>query len=164
MGAIVHAVTLLLICVMAFSVRLFSVVKYESVIHEFDPYFNYRVTQFLTKEGFYNLWNWFDDRTWYPLGRVIGGTVYPVTKSIRLFVLRGGGSAEGDHWTFHPKEENCDSLLVYHENAVKEPWLSLIGAFPALFAVPLAFLGLKTAPFQPAATGLSEVNRMGFAD
>lgn len=68
------------ICVLAFSIRLFSVVKYESVIHEFDPYFNYRVTQFLTKEGFYEMWNWFDDRTWYPLGRVIGGTVYPVRR------------------------------------------------------------------------------------
>ena len=31
------------------------------------------------QEGFYNLWNWFDDKTWYPLGRVIGGTVYPVS-------------------------------------------------------------------------------------
>ena len=29
-------------CVLAVSARLFSVVKYESVIHEFDPYFNYR--------------------------------------------------------------------------------------------------------------------------
>ena len=67
------------ICTLAFSVRLFSVIKYESVIHEFDPYFNYRVTQFLTKHGFYELWNWFDDLTWYPLGRVIGGTVYPVS-------------------------------------------------------------------------------------
>lgn len=66
------------IAILGFSIRLFSVVRYESVIHEFDPYFNYRVTQFLSKEGFYNLWNWFDDRTWYPLGRVIGGTVYPV--------------------------------------------------------------------------------------
>ena len=56
---------------------LFSVVKYESVIHEFDPYFNYRVTQFLTREGVYRMWDWFDDRTWYPLGRIIGGTVYP---------------------------------------------------------------------------------------
>ncbi|KAG2484889.1 hypothetical protein HYH03_016370 [Edaphochlamys debaryana] len=65
------------ICLLAFSIRLFSVVKYESVIHEFDPYFNYRVTQFLTKQGFYDMWNWFDDRTWYPLGRVVGGTVYP---------------------------------------------------------------------------------------
>ena len=79
---IANGAALLLICVMAFSVRLFSVVKYESVIHEFDPYFNYRVTTFLTKEGFYNLWNWFDDRTWYPLGRVVGGTVYPVSPSL----------------------------------------------------------------------------------
>ncbi|XP_010254009.1 PREDICTED: dolichyl-diphosphooligosaccharide--protein glycosyltransferase subunit STT3A-like [Nelumbo nucifera] len=66
-----------LIGVLAFSIRLFSVIKYESVIHEFDPYFNYRVTQYLTKNGIYDFWNWFDDRTWYPLGRVIGGTVYP---------------------------------------------------------------------------------------
>lgn len=75
---IAKASALLCICIMAFSLRLFSVVKYESVIHEFDPYFNYRVTQYLTKEGFLNMWNWFDDRTWYPLGRVIGGTMYPV--------------------------------------------------------------------------------------
>ncbi|OIW08922.1 hypothetical protein TanjilG_05898 [Lupinus angustifolius] len=68
---------LILIGVLAFSIRLFSVIKYESVIHEFDPYFNYRVTQYLTKNGIYDFWNWFDDRTWYPLGRVIGGTVYP---------------------------------------------------------------------------------------
>jgi hypothetical protein len=134
-GAFIKYLALILICVQAFSIRLFSVVKYESVIHEvrgarswrgprtpvtrqmrapccppapraaargdrgagsraqggdltrrrraaqFDPYFNYRVTQFLTKEGFYNLWNWFDENTWYPLGRVVGGTVYPVRRA-----------------------------------------------------------------------------------
>ncbi|KAL0088983.1 Oligosaccharyl transferase STT3 subunit-domain-containing protein [Phycomyces blakesleeanus] len=61
----------------AFSSRLFSIVRYESVIHEFDPWFNYRATQMLVKDGFYEFWNWFDDRSWYPLGRVVGGTVYP---------------------------------------------------------------------------------------
>ncbi|KAE8682854.1 Dolichyl-diphosphooligosaccharide--protein glycosyltransferase subunit STT3A [Hibiscus syriacus] len=76
-GGVLAFFILLLIGVMAFSIRLFSVIKYESVIHEFDPYFNYRVTQFLAKNGIYEFWNWFDDRTWYPLGRVIGGTVYP---------------------------------------------------------------------------------------
>ncbi|NP_001346552.1 Dolichyl-diphosphooligosaccharide--protein glycosyltransferase subunit STT3A-like [Zea mays] len=76
-GGVLCAFTLLLIGVVAFSIRLFSVIKYESVIHEFDPYFNFRVTQFLSKNGIYEFWNWFDDRTWYPLGRVIGGTVYP---------------------------------------------------------------------------------------
>ncbi|KAF6164497.1 hypothetical protein GIB67_025323 [Kingdonia uniflora] len=76
-GNVLSLFILLLIGILAFSIRLFSVIKYESVIHEFDPYFNYRVTQFLIKNGIYDFWNWFDDRTWYPLGRVIGGTVYP---------------------------------------------------------------------------------------
>lgn len=56
---------------------MFSVLRYESVIHEFDPYFNYRTTQYLTEKGFYSFLNWFDDRAWYPLGRIIGGTIYP---------------------------------------------------------------------------------------
>jgi dolichyl-diphosphooligosaccharide--protein glycosyltransferase len=56
---------------------LFAVLRYESVIHEFDPYFNYRTTKFLADEGFYSFHNWFDDRAWYPLGRIIGGTIYP---------------------------------------------------------------------------------------
>ncbi|KAL4303532.1 hypothetical protein GQ457_10G000660 [Hibiscus cannabinus] len=76
-GDVLSYFLLLLIGLLAFSIRIFSVIKFESVIHEFDPYFNYRVTKFLTKQGIYEFWNWFDDRTWYPLGRVIGGTVYP---------------------------------------------------------------------------------------
>jgi hypothetical protein len=38
------------------------------------------VTRFLTEKGFYNTWNFFDSFTWYPLGRVIGGTMYPVRR------------------------------------------------------------------------------------
>lgn len=115
-----QAILLLAICVLAFMVRLFSVVRYESVIHEFDPWFNFRTTRYLVEEGFYAFHNcqpWnrqgqtnrstggpgfdcischfltpstlfivhfcsyfplgFDDATWYPLGRFIGGTVYP---------------------------------------------------------------------------------------
>nr|XP_053653436.1 dolichyl-diphosphooligosaccharide--protein glycosyltransferase subunit STT3A-like [Cherax quadricarinatus] len=66
-----------LAAILSFSCRLFSVLRFESVIHEFDPYFNYRTTKFLAEEGFYNFHNWFDDRAWYPLGRIIGGTIYP---------------------------------------------------------------------------------------
>ena len=54
-----------------------QVIKYESLIHEFDPYFNYRATAQLASEGFYAFWNFFDTLTWYPLGRIVGGTVYP---------------------------------------------------------------------------------------
>lgn len=68
---------LTLILVLAFSLRLVSVFRYESVIHEFDPYFNYRSTIRLLEEGFYSFIDWFDELTWYPLGRVVGGTVFP---------------------------------------------------------------------------------------
>lgn len=77
-------------CILSFSCRLFSVLRFESVIHEFDPYFNYRTTQFLSDNGFYAFHNWFDDRAWYPLGRIIGGTIYPglmVTSAAIYYVL-----------------------------------------------------------------------------
>ena len=37
--------------------------------------FNYRSTHHLVTNGFYNFLNWFDERAWYPLGRIVGGTV-----------------------------------------------------------------------------------------
>merc|ERR1719245_311556 len=60
------------------------------MIHEFDPYFNYRTTKYLADNGFYNFHNWFDDRAWYPLGRIIGGTIYPglmVTSAVFTYLL-----------------------------------------------------------------------------
>lgn len=37
--------------------------------------FNYRSTHYMAMNGYYNFLNWFDDRAWYPLGRIVGGTV-----------------------------------------------------------------------------------------
>jgi dolichyl-diphosphooligosaccharide--protein glycosyltransferase len=66
-----------LISAAAIASRLFAVINFESIIHEFDPWFNYRATKVLASQGFYEFWNWFDPTAWYPLGRVVGGTVYP---------------------------------------------------------------------------------------
>lgn len=80
-----------LVYVLAFVTRLFSVLRYESMIHEFDPYFNYRTTLFLTEKGFYEFWNWFDYESWYPLGRIVGGTLYPglmLTAALIYWTLR----------------------------------------------------------------------------
>lgn len=74
---LLKAVILVSIGVAAISSRLFSVIRFESIIHEFDPWFNFRATKYLVSHGFYSFLNWFDDRTWYPLGRVTGGTLYP---------------------------------------------------------------------------------------
>jgi len=57
-------VILLGIAVLAFSSRLFSVIRFESVIHEFDPWFNYRTTKYLVNTNYYDFLNWFDERSW----------------------------------------------------------------------------------------------------
>ncbi|KAK0730652.1 putative oligosaccharyltransferase [Lasiosphaeris hirsuta] len=74
---VLRVIILCLIAAAAIASRLFSVIRFESIIHEFDPWFNFRATKYLVANGFYNFWNWFDDRTWHPLGRVTGGTLYP---------------------------------------------------------------------------------------
>ncbi|OJD18617.1 hypothetical protein AJ78_01388 [Emergomyces pasteurianus Ep9510] len=82
---------LVLIAAAAVASRLFSVIRFESIIHEFDPWFNFRATKYLVKHGFYSFWDWFDDRTWHPLGRVTGGTLYPglmVTSGVIYHILR----------------------------------------------------------------------------
>eukprot|EP00659_Diplonema_papillatum_P001393 gene1393-2140_t len=63
--------------VVAFCLRLFSVLRYESIIHEFDPHFNFRGTKTLVYDGVDAFYNWFDTLVWYPLGRWVGHTVYP---------------------------------------------------------------------------------------
>ncbi|MCJ1339184.1 oligosaccharyl transferase stt3 subunit [Bachmanniomyces sp. S44760] len=85
---------LIILCTVAaaaVSSRLFSVIRFESIIHEFDPWFNFRATKYLVEHGFYSFWDWFDDRTWHPLGRVTGGTLYPglmVTSGAIYHLLR----------------------------------------------------------------------------
>ncbi len=70
-------VVLVIICLIAFIMRIFSVIRFEVIIHEFDPWFNFRVTQYLTQNGAYAFYNYYDTEAWYPLGRIVGGTTYP---------------------------------------------------------------------------------------
>ena len=60
-------------------------------IRTVDPWFNFRATKHLIQHGFYSFWDWFDDKTWHPLGRVTGGTLYPglmVTSGVIYHILR----------------------------------------------------------------------------
>merc|ERR1719502_847386 len=57
---------------MAYAIRTFG-----AVIHEFDPWFNYRATEYLDEHGWHAFFHWFDYESWYPLGRPVGTTIYP---------------------------------------------------------------------------------------
>ena len=52
-------------------------IKYEPIIHEFDPWFNFRATKYLEEKGIKEFQYWFDSESWYPLGRFVGHTVFP---------------------------------------------------------------------------------------
>lgn len=61
----------------AYKIRLYALEEYGLVIHEFDPYFNYRATEYLYANGWHAFSHWYDNQVWYPLGRPVGTTIYP---------------------------------------------------------------------------------------
>ena len=58
---------------MSFLVRS-QALDYGFELNEFDPFFNYRATQFIVDNGITEYFDWHDDRSWYPNGRNISAT------------------------------------------------------------------------------------------
>ena len=48
--------------------------SYGWELNEFDPFFNFRATQFLLENGIFSYLSWHDDFSWYPEGRNISST------------------------------------------------------------------------------------------
>ena len=61
----------------AVRIRLFAVINYGYVIHEFDPWFNYRAAEYMVRNGWDAFQAWYDHECWYLLGRHVGSTTYP---------------------------------------------------------------------------------------
>jgi dolichyl-diphosphooligosaccharide--protein glycosyltransferase len=62
---------------LAFSSALimrFYPIKYGYYLNEFDPYFDFRATQFIVDNGLNAYWQWHDTMSWYPEGRDVPGT------------------------------------------------------------------------------------------
>eukprot|EP00727_Mastigamoeba_balamuthi_P008760 m51a1_g4506 putative oligosaccharyl transferase-like protein (795) ;mRNA; f:383402-386723 len=72
----------------AYSIRMYAVNTYGRVIHEFDPWFNYRAAHYLSKHGWRAFFQWFDHRSWYPIGRPIGTTIYPGMQFTAVGLMR----------------------------------------------------------------------------
>jgi len=70
----------------AFTFRLHAINEYGRVIHEFDPWFNYRATEYLHSNGLAKFFTWFDYMSWYPLGRPVGTTIYPGLQMTSCFI------------------------------------------------------------------------------
>ncbi|MEM2855611.1 MAG: peptidylprolyl isomerase [Candidatus Nitrosocaldaceae archaeon] len=70
---------LIIICILAISFSIAFMlralpIEYGFYLNEFDPYFDYRATQYLVENGFDAYFNWHDNMSWYPEGRDISKT------------------------------------------------------------------------------------------
>ncbi|KAF6245852.1 STT3 domain-containing protein [Nitrosopumilus sp. b2] len=63
-------------------------------LHEFDPFFNYRATQYIVENGIDEYFQWNDDLSWYPTGRNVSDTsqvMLHLTAAITYWIFGGGG-------------------------------------------------------------------------
>ena len=70
---------LLIIGILAISVSISMLIRGTPASHglelfEFDPFFNYRATDFIINNGVTDYLNWIDDKSWHPYGRNISET------------------------------------------------------------------------------------------
>jgi dolichyl-diphosphooligosaccharide--protein glycosyltransferase len=65
------------ILILCFSISLTlrsQILDYGTELHEFDPFFNFRATEFLVNNGLLEYLDWHDMLSWYPNGRDISAT------------------------------------------------------------------------------------------
>ncbi|MFX0133656.1 MAG: STT3 domain-containing protein, partial [Candidatus Hodarchaeota archaeon] len=60
----------LLVCVilLAFFVRIFPILYSYPILKAFDPYIQYTITEYVVKNGYFALFTWVNQQSWYPLG------------------------------------------------------------------------------------------------
>ena len=92
LGALARVLGLALACFFAYDIRLYAVREYGRIIHEFDPWFNFRATQYLADNGWAKFSRWFDYMSWYPLGRPVGTTIYPGMQVTAVAIWRTLGA------------------------------------------------------------------------
>ena len=70
---------LLVIGVLALSVSISMMIRsapttYGFELFEFDPFFNYRATEYILENGYDAYFQWIDEKSWHPFGRNISET------------------------------------------------------------------------------------------
>jgi len=73
-------------CMKAYRIRLHAVNTFGYVIHEFDPWFNYRAAEYLGQHGYDKFFKWYDYMSWYPIGRPVGTTIYPGMQMVSVWI------------------------------------------------------------------------------
>ena len=78
--------------------------NYGFELNEFDPFFNYRATEFVVENGMPAYLEWRDDMSWYPHGRDVSATsqVMLHASAAMLYQIFGAGSTLYDFTILFP--------------------------------------------------------------
>eukprot|EP00930_Biecheleria_cincta_P033883 TRINITY_DN23455_c0_g1_i1.p1 TRINITY_DN23455_c0_g1~~TRINITY_DN23455_c0_g1_i1.p1 ORF type:complete len:881 (+),score=143.03 TRINITY_DN23455_c0_g1_i1:90-2732(+) len=145
----------------AYDIRMYPIKDFGYTIHEFDPWFNYRAAEYLAEHGTSKFFKWYDYKSWYPLGRPIGTTIYPgmqmtavaiweamkhvpmvsydVPKMFRRIVGHTSKYLEKQGWLFvpySPKKLEFTPMTVNEICCMIPPWF---GSLASMFCGLLTF-------------------------
>ena len=73
-------------------------------LNEFDPFFNFRATEYIVENGIAEYFEWNDDKSWYPIGRDVSATsqvMLHMTAAI-TYEIFGGDSSVYDFTILFP--------------------------------------------------------------
>ena len=78
--------------------------QYGQSLHEVDPFFNYRATQYIVDNGYSAYLEWNDDKSWHPIGRDVSATsqVMLHLSTATLYNIFGGNSSLYDFTVMFP--------------------------------------------------------------
>ena len=94
---------LVISCSLAFTARMVPA-HFGFELAEFDPFFNYRATEFIVENGLPAYFEWHDDLSWHPYGRDVSSTsqVMLHATSATIYQIFGAGSALYDFTIWFP--------------------------------------------------------------
>jgi dolichyl-diphosphooligosaccharide--protein glycosyltransferase len=75
-NGLIEVIILALIIVVAVFLRL-QPLQWGAYLNEYDPFFHYRVADYVAKNGYAAWYSWVDTLSWYPMGRDISIQSYP---------------------------------------------------------------------------------------
>jgi len=105
------------VLVLAFSISFLirsQPADYGNELMEFDPFFNFRATEYILENGFIEYFAWHDDKSWYPHGRNVSATsqVMLHTTAAITYEIFGGNSSLYDFTILFPAVIGSLTVIV----------------------------------------------------
>ena len=105
------------VLILAFSTSMLirsQPIEYGFELNEFDPFFNFRATEYIVENGLSEYFEWRDDKSWYPDGRDISASsqvMLHFTAAI-TYQIFGGNSSLYDYTILFPAVIGSLTIVV----------------------------------------------------